>query len=91
MPNSLKFGYIRCYVAGKDYLKATESALQRLLEDGLHPDEVLQPILEMDSKDWSEHIKDQWPDYVHLLPTQEEFSRAMAAGSVVYGPIGSSS
>lgn len=81
--------YVSCYAKGKTYVEATESALQKLAEDGLHPEEILQPINEMLASDWSVHINEQWKEYVSNLPTQSEFEASIISSKVVYGPFGS--
>lgn len=89
MPPDLGGAYVSCYSQGETYVQATDKALKKLHSDGLHPEEILQPIHEMESSSWSEHIKEQWADYIDNLPTQEEFNETIASGSVVYGPFGS--
>jgi hypothetical protein len=89
MPPGLKGAYVSCYSQGETYVEATEKALKKLDSDGLYPEEILQPIHEMESSLWAEHIKNQWPDYVNNLPTQEEFDDAITGGNVIYGPFGS--
>lgn len=91
MPPHLKSAYVSCYAAGESYVEPAERAMQRLLADGLQPEEVLQPINQMDSDDWIIHIRHQWPEYVESLPDQGEFDEAMRAGKVVYGPFAVSS
>ena len=73
MPPDAGGAYVSCYSQGTTYIEATEKALKKLAADGLHPEEVLQPIHEMESTDWAEHIKEAWGDYVDNLPTQSEF------------------
>ena len=89
MPSDLSGAYVSCYAAGETYVEATESALKKLSEDGLHPEEILQPINEMQVSDWVVHINDQWKEYVGNLPNQSEFETTIASGKVVYGPFGS--
>ncbi|MBY6192140.1 hypothetical protein KUV22_17090 [Microbulbifer agarilyticus] len=89
MPPELGGAYVSCYATGETYVEATEKALQKLAEDGLHPEEILQPINEMLASDWSVHINEQWKDYVSNLPTQSEFEASIISGKVVYGPFGS--
>lgn len=89
MPASFYGAYVRCYVSGVDYVQAIKRALAKLLEDGLHPEEMLQPIQQMDAYSWSQHILDQWPDQAESLPSQNEFNEVIQQGRVVYGPFGS--
>ncbi|THB69318.1 MAG: hypothetical protein D6B28_11695 [Gammaproteobacteria bacterium] len=89
MPPELSGAYVTCYVASSDYSEATEKSLRKLLEDGLHPEEVLEPIYEMNSDDWTQHVSENWNDYIASMLTQAEFEIAMKNGEVVYGPFGS--
>ena len=89
MPPGLAGAYVNCYAQGETYIEAAEAALEQLGSDGLHPEEILQPIHEMDSAVWSDHIANQWPEYVKNLPSQTEFEEALSSGKVVYGPFGS--
>lgn len=89
MPPELSGAYVSCYSAGDDYVDATQSALRKLSADGLHPLEILQPILEMSSDGWMAHIRERWGDHVTSLPTQAEFEEAIQSKKVVYGPFGS--
>ncbi len=89
MPEGLGGAYVSCYASGETYVQATERALNKLAQDGLHPEEILQPINEMPVSHWSAHINEQWKDYVSNLPSQNEFEASIAAGKVVYGPFGS--
>lgn len=89
MPPGLGGAYVSCYSHGDTYIEATENALIKLKSDGLYPEEILQPIHEMESSLWADHVKDQWPDHIEHLPTQQEFNDIIASGDVVYGPFGS--
>lgn len=89
MPPDISGAYVSCYAAGKGYIEATEKSLKKLSEDGLHPQEILQPIHEMSSEDWTKHISEMWPDHAASLPTQSEFEYAISNDRVVYGPFGS--
>jgi len=89
MPPELGGAYVSCYAAGETYVQATELALAKLTQDGLHPEEILQPINEMPVAHWSAHIHEQWRDYIGNLPNQSEFEESILAGRVVYGPFGS--
>lgn len=89
MPPDLGGAYVSCYAKGESYVEATESALKKLNEDGLYPEEILQPINEMQVSEWTPHINEQWTDYVSNLPCQEEFESRITSGEVVYGPFGS--
>lgn len=89
MPPDLSGAYVSCYAAGNDYVDATQRALKQLSVDGLHPLEILQPISEMSSDSWTEHIGDRWADHVTSLPTQAEFEEAIQSNRIVYGPFGS--
>ncbi|MEJ2612711.1 MAG: hypothetical protein P8179_22300, partial [Candidatus Thiodiazotropha sp.] len=70
MPAGLGGAYVSCYSQGDTYVEATENALIKLKSDGLYPEEILQPIHEMESGLWAEHVKEQWPDHIDHLPTQ---------------------
>lgn len=89
MPSDLSGAYVSCYAPGDDYVDATQRALKQLADDGLHPVEILQPILEIGSDKWSVHISEQWADHIASLPTQLEFEEAVKNSQVVYGPFGS--
>ena len=89
MPSNLKAAYVSCYVAGDNYIEASEKSLKKLISDGLHPEEILQPIHVMDSKDWTRHVDEKWNAFSASLPTQAEFEKAIKEGQIVYGPFGS--
>ena len=89
MPPNLSGAYVSCYVKEDNYVEATKKALKQLNADGLYPEEVLQPIHEMESNSWNVHVKEQWADYIKNLPTQVEFNQLIARGEVVYSPLGS--
>lgn len=89
MPSSISGAYVSCYAAGSDYVEATQKALSQLSADGLHPEEILQPVHEMESASWAMHVKETWADHVSSLLTQEEFEDVISNGGVVYGPFGS--
>ncbi|WP_322026162.1 hypothetical protein [Burkholderia sp. BCC1977] len=89
MPSSLEGAYVSCYASGRDYAEAAEKCLTRLIEDGLHPEEILQPIHEMRMEDWAKHVNDVWKDQATSLPDQAAFEEAIEGGAVVYGPFGS--
>jgi hypothetical protein len=89
MPSELSKAYVSCYAKGNDYAEVVEKSLKKLIADGLYPEEVLQPIFEMESEDWISHVREMWPDYAASLPTQSEFEDAILKGEVVYGPFGS--
>jgi predicted RNase H-like HicB family nuclease len=89
IPPELAGAYVTCYSQGETYVEAVENILKKLAEDGLHPEEILQPVHEMDASSWSSHVKEAWPDYVDNLPEQSEFLEAISSNQVVYGPFGS--
>ena len=89
MPKSFSGAYVSCYSHADNYAAAAQNALTRLSADGLYPEEILQPIHEMDAEDWSQHISERWPDQADSLPSQIEFEDAMKKNNVVYGPFGS--
>lgn len=89
MPPKLAGAYVTCYSQGDTYVDAVENILKKLSEDGLHPEEILQPVHEMDVNSWCSHVKETWPDYVNSLPGQSEFSEKIGTDQVVYGPFGS--
>jgi hypothetical protein len=89
LPTDFSGAYVSCYSAANDYVEAAEKALRKLAEDGLHPEEVLQPVHEMSAANWSQHVSEMWPDQTSSLPNQIEFENAMKKGGVVYGPFGS--
>ena len=88
VPSGFSGGYVSCFSSGSDYKEATEKALKALIEDGIFPAEVLQPIHEMDSEDWTQHISDTWPELVDSMLSQDEFDSAIERDEVVYGPFG---
>ena len=88
MPKEYSGAYVSCFTAGKDYTEATEKSLKKLITDNIHPLEILQPIHTIDSKDWSKHISQIWPDHAGSLPSQSEFENSIDKGEIVYGPFG---
>jgi hypothetical protein len=89
MPPHLEGAYVSCYAKGETYVEATQNALKKLAADGLHPEEILQPIHEMPVSNWATHIKEQWSEQAGSLPNQKEFENSVLSGNVVYGPFGS--
>ncbi|WP_460158959.1 hypothetical protein [Pseudomonas sp. S3_E11] len=89
MPSDFSGAYVSCCASGIDYVDAAQKALKRLSDDGLYPIEILEPIHEMNSGNWFEHIKEQWVDHFESMPTQLEFEEAIQNNKVVYGPFGS--
>jgi len=88
MPKGASSAYVSCFSTGNDFMEASEKALESLVNDGIHSEEILQPIYEMDSNEWSHFISEQWPEQKSSLITQTEFENAMKKGEVVYGPFG---
>jgi hypothetical protein len=88
MPPEILGAYVSCYARGQSYVEATEKALKKLSEDGLYPEEILQPIYEINSSSWSQHVAEKWPDNVDGLLSQSDFEAAMQADRVIYGPFG---
>ena len=89
MPIDYSGAYVSCYAPGSDYVEAVERILKKLALDGLHPEEILQPIHEMNSESWSQHVSEMWPDQASSLLDQVEFEDIMKNSGVVYGPLGS--
>ena len=89
MPPEIGGAYVTCYSQGDTYVDAVENILKKLAEDGLHPEEILQPVHKMDAASWDSHVKETWPDYADNLPLQSEFVETIRANHVVYGPFGS--
>lgn len=88
MPHGYTAAYVRCYASGSSYVEAVEKSLAKLSTDGLYPEEILQPIQEMDSKDWTMHINDMWPEHVDSLVDQASFEDIIERKGVVYGSFG---
>jgi hypothetical protein len=89
MPTHFLGAYVSCYSPSNDYSGAVQKALTKLSEDGLYPEEILQPVYEMNAGGWSEHVDEKWPDQAGSLLGQAEFEDVMKRGGVVYGPFGS--
>jgi len=89
MPANLEAAYVSCYAKGETYVEATQNSLAKLSVDGLYPEEILQPIHEMQVSEWANHINEQWRDQIANLPSQKEFENSILSGNVVYGPFGS--
>lgn len=49
----------------------------------------MQPIHEMVSENWTQHVGEMWPDQAESLISQAEFEDIVKGGGVVYGPFGS--
>lgn len=88
MPSNLGGAYVDCFSKGKNYEEATKNALDKLVKDGLYPEEILEPILEIEISEWSAYAKKRWPDYIESVATQSEFEDSIMSGGVVYGPFG---
>ena len=89
MPSELDRAYVSCYSLSETYVQATKNALEKLKLDGLYPEEILEPIYELEPNSWSQHIEEQWSKYADYMPTQEEFNERMASDDIVYGPFAS--
>lgn len=89
MPQNLNGAYVSGYVKGESYIDAVEKVLKKLAKDGLHPEEILQPINELESSSWSEYIKESWLDYIDSFPDQDEFEETIKNGNVIYSPFAS--
>ena len=88
MPEGMSGAYVRCYSGLEKFEDALNSAMEKLQSDGLFPEEVLDPIHQMDSSEWSLHVDDNYYEHANSLPTQKEFVQAIESGKVVYGPFG---
>ncbi|MFG1496802.1 hypothetical protein ABMA57_09225 [Saccharospirillum sp. HFRX-1] len=88
MPKEVEGAYVSCYSQGIDYDMAVKNILEKLANDGLYLEEILEPLHEMDVASWDEHINEMWPDHINSLPSQSEFSQAIADNKVIYGPFG---
>lgn len=87
LPAGTTFAFLRCYTYAADYEEAVRKCLSALASDGMHVEEILQPIQSMRSSDWAQHIAEQWPDHASMLPDQKAFESSLLRGGVVYGPI----
>lgn len=88
MPLDASGAYVSCYTIADGYELAVKKCLFALAADGLHVEEILQPINAMQIADWAVHIAEQWPRQMALLPDQCSFEMSVRAGKVVYGPFG---
>ena len=89
MPSTVGGAYVSCFAKGVSYAEAMDVAIKKLTEDGLYPEEVLEPVHEMDLSSWAIYIEDEWPEYVNNLPSQLDFEKAIKLGEAVYGPFAS--
>jgi len=78
--------YVSCYVASDNYINAIKLALKKLNSDGLYPEEILQPINEIEVSSWGEYIHTTWPDHLDWFPNCIEFELAMKSSCVLYSP-----
>jgi hypothetical protein len=88
MPPNMGGAYVDCFSKGDGYEQATKKALEKLISDGLHPEEIIEPILELEVSEWSNYAKERWPSYIESVATQSEFEEAILSGGVIYGPFG---
>lgn len=89
MPADFAGAFVRCYAGGGLPEVAFQRMLDKLVKDGLHPKEILDPIHTMDTSDWSGHVLETWPEYPYALPDQFDFENEIFGGGVVYGLFGS--
>ena len=89
MPKGLSGAYVSCFVHTENYKKAVQKALKQLLSDGLHPEEILEPILESLIGDLYEYIGSAWNTDVQQSFNREEVEHLLRIGRVVYGPFAS--
>jgi hypothetical protein len=89
MPEGLSGAYVSCYVGSNNYVDATRLALKKLADDGLHPEEILQPINEMEMSSWGDYLQTTWPDHLDSFPNSTEFELAIKSGRVIYSPFAS--
>jgi hypothetical protein len=89
MPKELSGAYVSCFVSTTNYVDAVKKALTKLATDGLHPEEILEPISEIKLSSWEEYLKTTWPHNIKLLPNREEFEQSMKSGYVIYSPFAS--
>lgn len=88
MPANIERAYVSCYVVADDYERGIKKCLSAFGADGIHVEEILQPISAMKAEDWEVHIGEQWPSQADRMPNQSEFEESMKSGGVVYGPFG---
>ena len=86
MPEGRIGAYVCCYSGAETFEDAMKQSVKALQEDGLSPEETLEPFEQMDSSQWHLHVNDNWPDQIDSLATQDEFDTAMAEDRIVYGP-----
>lgn len=84
MPVSSK-AYVNCYTSGNDYEEAIKKVFEKFLIDGIHPDEILNPICEMPLEDWTIHIKEKYGDLAQRMLSQKDFETRILSNEVVYG------
>lgn len=89
LPDGFSGAYVSCYSPGNDYVDTVKNVLKRLAKDGFFVEEILEPILQMQSESWEFQVVETWPEYVEDLPSPIEFEAAMKEGQVIYGPFGS--
>lgn len=86
MPAELGGAYISCFSTGAGYEESMKKCIDKLTSDGLYPEEVLEPVHEIDISEWSNYANGQWPEYKDNIASQVEFEEKVLSGGVEYGP-----
>ena len=86
MPPELGGAYISCFSIGEGYEESMKKCIDKLAVDGLYPEEVLDPVHEIEIADWTKYVDGEWPEYKNNLANQSEFEEKVLSGGVEYGP-----
>lgn len=86
MPSELGGAYVHGFCKASTQESAAQKIYEKLLSDGLIPEEILPKSFEMNIEEWTVFAIEYWPEYVQQLHTQEEFEEIILGGGVVYGP-----
>lgn len=86
LPEGLERAFVSCYVVSENYIDATKLALKKLSDDGLYPEEILQPINEIDISFWPDYLNDVWPDFLDNFPKSFGLDLDTSSNNVIYSP-----
>lgn len=87
LPAHIHQAVVPVFVPAIDYDVAAEAAIEAVARDGFAYVELLGEIRIIELDTWEQHVRQEWPEARHYLPSPVLVRRFVSSGQVFYGPI----
>lgn len=86
-PDVFSGAYVIAFVKASSGEEAIERLRTNLDERQFILNEDIKDVFLLEDS-WDNYVQQEWPEYIHLLPREDDFIKTLDNGGAVFGPFG---